>query len=170
MTYYVAYMPMSAEPNDPEVRGNRTLRPAGSHEQAAYGGANLYAEDENLQQGDMFKALVWDKMFVEHLYCFRVRIADHAENYYRTEIVESEKNQGIRLIEELSQLIPDEDIVIHDSMPDNLVLYSDGLDHSGLEVNSHLFPEHEECLMCGSNLVTITDDKDICHDCGFVYE
>lgn len=48
--------------------------------------------------------------------------------------------------------------------------YTDGIDHSGLEVNSHLFPEHEVCVMCGSTSVTITDDKDICHYCGYVYE
>jgi hypothetical protein len=48
--------------------------------------------------------------------------------------------------------------------------YTDGIDHSKLEVNSDQFPEHEECLMCGSTSVTITDDKDICHDCGYVYE
>lgn len=47
--------------------------------------------------------------------------------------------------------------------------YSDGEDHSGKEVNSHLFPEHEECLMCGGTEVTIEDHRDICHDCGFVY-
>jgi len=48
--------------------------------------------------------------------------------------------------------------------------YTDGIDHSGLEVNSDQFPEHEECVNCGSTSVTITDDKDICHNCGYVYE
>lgn len=48
--------------------------------------------------------------------------------------------------------------------------YTDGIDHSNLDVNSHEHPEHEECVSCGSNSVTITDDKDICHDCGYVYE
>jgi hypothetical protein len=48
--------------------------------------------------------------------------------------------------------------------------YTDGIDHSNLEVNSSNFPEHEECVACGSTQVTITDDKDICHDCGNVYE
>ena len=48
--------------------------------------------------------------------------------------------------------------------------YTDGIDHSGLEVNSDQYPEHEECVFCGSTSVTITDDKDICHDCGYVYE
>lgn len=47
--------------------------------------------------------------------------------------------------------------------------YSDGNDYSHLEVNSDQFPEHEECVMCGSTQVTITDDADICHDCGYVY-
>ena len=48
--------------------------------------------------------------------------------------------------------------------------YTDGIDHSNLDVNSHKYPEHEECVFCGSTSVTITDDKDICHDCGYVYE
>jgi len=47
--------------------------------------------------------------------------------------------------------------------------YTDGIDHSNLEVNSDEYPEHEECVMCGSTQVTITDDADICHDCGYVY-
>jgi len=47
--------------------------------------------------------------------------------------------------------------------------YSDGNDYSHLMVNSDKFPEHEECVMCGSTQVTITDDADICHDCGYVY-
>ena len=47
--------------------------------------------------------------------------------------------------------------------------YSDCNDYSHLEVNSDQFPEHEECVMCGSTQVTITDDADICHDCGYVY-
>lgn len=48
--------------------------------------------------------------------------------------------------------------------------YTDGVDHSNLEVNSDQFPEHEECVNCGGTSVTITDDKDICHECGYVYE
>lgn len=48
--------------------------------------------------------------------------------------------------------------------------YTDGIDHSDLEVNSDQFPENEECVNCGSTSVTITDDKDICHNCGYVYE
>ena len=47
--------------------------------------------------------------------------------------------------------------------------YSDGNDYSHLKVNSDQFPDHEECVMCGSTQVTITDDADICHDCGYVY-
>ena len=35
--------------------------------------------------------------------------------------------------------------------------YSDGNNYSHLEVNSDQFPEHEECVMCGSTQVTITD-------------
>lgn len=48
--------------------------------------------------------------------------------------------------------------------------YTDGIDHSKLEVNSYKFPEHEECFRCGSQNITITDEKDICHNCGFVNE
>ena len=48
--------------------------------------------------------------------------------------------------------------------------YTDGIDHSDLHVNSHLYKEQEECVFCGSTSVTITDEKDICHDCGYVYE
>ena len=51
----------------------------------------------------------------------------------------------------------------------NSSFYSDGNNYSHLEVNSDQFPEHEECVMCGSTQVTITDDADICHDCGYVY-
>ena len=47
--------------------------------------------------------------------------------------------------------------------------YSDGKDYSHLEANSDQYPEHEECVMCGSTQVTITDDADICHECGYVY-
>lgn len=47
--------------------------------------------------------------------------------------------------------------------------YSDGNDYSHLQVNSEQYSEHEECVMCGSTQVTITDDADICHDCGYVY-
>jgi len=48
-------------------------------------------------------------------------------------------------------------------------IYSDGKDHSHLKVNSEQHPEHRECVMCGSYQITITDDADICHDCGYVY-
>ena len=47
--------------------------------------------------------------------------------------------------------------------------YSDGKDYSHLKVNSEEHPEHSECIMCGSTEVTITDDSDICHECGYVY-
>lgn len=47
--------------------------------------------------------------------------------------------------------------------------YSDGNDYSHLKVNSEKHPEHGECVMCGSTQVTITDEADICHDCGYVY-
>jgi hypothetical protein len=48
-------------------------------------------------------------------------------------------------------------------------IYSDGKDYSHLEVNGFTDPEHEECVMCGSNQTTITPEADICHDCGYVY-
>jgi len=51
----------------------------------------------------------------------------------------------------------------------NKIDYSDGNDYSHLEVNGYQFSEHEECVMCGSTQTTITDDADICHDCGYVY-
>jgi hypothetical protein len=47
--------------------------------------------------------------------------------------------------------------------------YLDGTDYSHLEVNGFTVPEHEECVNCGSKQTTITDDADICHDCGYVY-
>ena len=47
--------------------------------------------------------------------------------------------------------------------------YSYGNDYSHLEVNSEQYPEHEECVACGSTQVTITDEAYICHDCGYVY-
>ena len=47
------------------------------------------------------------------------------------------------------------------------VVYSDGKDYSHLKANNN--PEHDECVYCGSNNQTITDDADICHDCGEVY-
>jgi len=49
------------------------------------------------------------------------------------------------------------------------IKYSDGKDYSHLEINSEKFPGHEECVNCGSDNVTITDEADICHDCGYVY-
>ena len=49
------------------------------------------------------------------------------------------------------------------------VVYSDGKDYSHLNANTDENPEHDECVYCGSNNQTITDDADICHDCGEVY-
>ena len=47
--------------------------------------------------------------------------------------------------------------------------YSDGKDYSHLKPNSDQYPGHERCVNCGEdNNVTITDDVDICHDCGHV--
>ena len=48
--------------------------------------------------------------------------------------------------------------------------YTDGIDHSNKDVNTEDHPDYQECENCGSSSVTITDDKDICHDCGYVYE
>lgn len=48
-------------------------------------------------------------------------------------------------------------------------IYSDGRDYSELAINSHEHPEHKECVWCGSEEVTITDEADICHECGYVY-
>lgn len=49
--------------------------------------------------------------------------------------------------------------------------YSDGKDYSGLEANLEKFPElfEDGCVNCGSQNVTVLDDKDICHECGYVY-
>lgn len=49
------------------------------------------------------------------------------------------------------------------------VVYTDGNDYSHLEVNSHKYQGHEECVSCGGTNVTITEEADICHDCGYVY-
>mgnify|MGYP000020368305 CR=1 FL=1 len=59
--------------------------------------------------------------------------------------------------------------VINETKDSVKVIYKDGKDYSHLEVNSHLYPEHEECVWCGETNVTITPDADICHDCGYVY-
>lgn len=48
--------------------------------------------------------------------------------------------------------------------------YADGIDHSNLESNIHDHPDHQYCVSCWGENVTITQDKDICHDCGYVYE
>ena len=47
--------------------------------------------------------------------------------------------------------------------------YSNGEDYSHLKCNSNEHSEHDECVNCGSNNVTITDNADICHDCRYVY-
>lgn len=56
------------------------------------------------------------------------------------------------------------------------IKYSDGNDYSHLEANSEGFDETAEdgefngtCVNCGSENITITDEADICHNCGFVY-
>jgi hypothetical protein len=48
--------------------------------------------------------------------------------------------------------------------------YTDGIDHSNKDVNTHDHPDHKNCVSCNSENVTITDSKDICHECGYVYE
>ena len=54
--------------------------------------------------------------------------------------------------------------------------YSDGNDYSHLEPNSQGYDEEAvdgefngTCTSCGSENITITDEADICHDCGEVY-
>ena len=54
--------------------------------------------------------------------------------------------------------------------------YSDGNDYSHLEHNSQGYDEEAvdggfngTCTNCGSENITITDEADICHDCGEVY-
>lgn len=51
------------------------------------------------------------------------------------------------------------------------VIYSDGNNYSHLESNIHdRHDEYEECVWCGDDQnVTITDEADICHECGYVY-
>lgn len=49
------------------------------------------------------------------------------------------------------------------------VVYSDGKDYSHLKKSAYYIDPEHECNQCGSTLVTELDDKDICHDCGFVY-
>jgi hypothetical protein len=48
--------------------------------------------------------------------------------------------------------------------------YTDGNDYSDLKVNDNEHLNFEGCVACGSMNVTILDDKDICHDCGYIYE
>lgn len=51
------------------------------------------------------------------------------------------------------------------------IKYSDGNDYSDLKPNADkISPDHDECVNCGeSGNITITDNADICHDCGYVY-
>lgn len=46
--------------------------------------------------------------------------------------------------------------------------YSDGQNHSNAEINSAEYPDHEFCIKCNSDQVTVREDKDICHSCGHV--
>ncbi len=46
--------------------------------------------------------------------------------------------------------------------------YSDGKDYSHLQPNGH--ESKHDCPYCGEkDNVTITDEADICHECGEVY-
>jgi len=54
-------------------------------------------------------------------------------------------------------------------MSEKKTIYKNGKDYSHLKPNSENYPGHEECVWCGSDNVTITDEADICHDCGYVY-
>ncbi|MCB9073999.1 MAG: hypothetical protein H6552_00480 [Chitinophagales bacterium] len=49
------------------------------------------------------------------------------------------------------------------------VVYSDGKDYSHLKKSAYCIDPEHECNQCGSTLVTELENKDICHDCGFVY-
>ena len=47
--------------------------------------------------------------------------------------------------------------------------YTDGKDHSHLKPNGN--DNDYECVFCGEcQEVTVKDNKDICHECGYVYE
>ncbi len=48
------------------------------------------------------------------------------------------------------------------------IRYSDGRDHSDLEINYNSYPNHR-CVNCNGTNITITNVKDICHECGYVY-
>ena len=54
-------------------------------------------------------------------------------------------------------------------MESEKTVYSDGKDYSHLKSNTDEFPENNECVNCSSHNQTITDEADICHDCGYVY-
>jgi hypothetical protein len=51
------------------------------------------------------------------------------------------------------------------------IRYSDRKDYSSLKPNiREEYPHLDGCVECGEkNNVTITDDKDVCHECGYVY-
>ena len=49
------------------------------------------------------------------------------------------------------------------------IVYSDGKDYSHLRKSAYYKDPEYECNECGSTLVTELNDKDICHDCGFIY-
>lgn len=49
--------------------------------------------------------------------------------------------------------------------------YSDGKNYSHLKPNCQNFKGHEECVNCGQEgNITIINEADICHDCGYVYK
>ena len=48
--------------------------------------------------------------------------------------------------------------------------YADGKDYSELDVNGHDYPDHGICTSCGSSEVTVLENKDVCHACGFINE
>jgi hypothetical protein len=52
--------------------------------------------------------------------------------------------------------------------------YTDGIDHSNLDPNLTSrkdSPLIDGCVNCGEMVnVTVTNDKDICHECGYVYD
>ncbi len=48
--------------------------------------------------------------------------------------------------------------------------YTDGIDHSKLKPNIPDSNSIDSCVNCGeTENVTITDEQDICHECGYVY-
>ena len=48
--------------------------------------------------------------------------------------------------------------------------YSDGEDYSMVPPNIRNYPQLQGCVECGESYnVSITDERDVCHECGFVY-